>query len=109
MLYTKVTQQILDRYGKTFEWPLKTKMMGRKPLDGATILVKELQLPMTPEEFHKELYGNLMSMFPDAELMPGWWTYTTCGWGGGVQFVLTTCGACVANAVATYLLVEMCY
>ena len=71
VLYTKVTQQILDRYEKTFEWSLKTKMMGRKPIEGATILVEELQLPMTPEEFHKELYGNLMSMFPDAELMPG--------------------------------------
>lgn len=71
VLYTKVTQQILDRYGKTFEWSLKTKMMGRKPIEGATILVEDLQLPMTPEEFHKELYGNLMSMFPDAELMPG--------------------------------------
>ena len=80
VLYTKVTQQILDRYGKTFEWSLKTKMMGRKPIDGATILVEELQLPMTPEEFHKELYGNLMSMFPDAELMPGQSAHLSCGW-----------------------------
>ena len=71
VLYTKGTQQILDRFGKTFEWSLKTKMMGRKPIDGATVLVEALQLPMTPEEFHTELYGNLMDLFPDAELMPG--------------------------------------
>ena len=45
--------------------------MGRKPLEGATILVEALGIPLTPEEFHKELYGKLMDMFPDAELMPG--------------------------------------
>lgn len=50
---------------------MKTKMMGRRPIEGATILVESLKLPMTPEEFHKELYGKLMTMFPDAELMPG--------------------------------------
>ena len=55
----------------TFEWSLKTKMMGRKPIEGATILVEALGIPLTPEEFHKELYGKLMDMFPDAELLPG--------------------------------------
>ena len=46
-------------------------MMGRRPIEGATILVEALELPMTPEEFHTELYGKLMDMFPDAKLMPG--------------------------------------
>ena len=72
-LYTQVTQGILDRYGLTFEWSLKAKMMGRKPLDAAKILVDSLKLPMTPEEFHSELYGNLMAMFPGANLLPGVW------------------------------------
>jgi len=66
-----VTQEILDRYGLTFEWSLKAKMMGRKPLEGAKILVDTLDLPLTPEEFHHELYGKLMDMFPEASLLPG--------------------------------------
>ncbi len=45
--------------------------MGRKPIDGAKILVDKLQIPLTPEEFHLELYGNLMDKFPDAPFLPG--------------------------------------
>ena len=46
-------------------------MMGRPPLDAAQVLVDELQIPMTAKEFHAELYGELMNMFPDAKLLPG--------------------------------------
>lgn len=46
-------------------------MMGRRPLEGAQVLVDELKLPLTAEEFHRELYGNLMEKFPDAKLLPG--------------------------------------
>ena len=51
-------------------------MMGRKPLDGAKILVDTLGIPLTPEEFHKELYGNLMDQFPGAPFLPGTSVYS---------------------------------
>ncbi len=69
-LYTQETQKIVSRYGKTYDWTLKSKLMGRKPINGATILVDELQIPLTPAEFHSELYGNLMDKFPDAPFLP---------------------------------------
>ncbi len=71
VLYTECTQTILDRYGLVFDWSVKSKMMGRPPLVAAQVLVDELKLPMTAEEFHGELYGTLMEKFPDARLMPG--------------------------------------
>ena len=71
MLYTECTQTILDRYGLVFDWSVKSKMMGRPPLVAAQVLVDELKLPMTAEEFHRELYRTLMEKFPDARLMPG--------------------------------------
>ena len=70
-LYTLCTQKILDRYGKTYDWTLKTKAMGRKPLDAARVIVEALELPVTVEEFHTELYSLLNELFPDAEMMPG--------------------------------------
>ena len=70
-LYTQETQKIVSRYGKTYNWTLKSKLMGRKPIDGAKILIDELQIPLTPEEFHLELYGNLRDKFPDAPFLPG--------------------------------------
>ena len=38
-LYTVVQQKILDRFGKTFNWEIKSMCMGRKAMDGAKILV----------------------------------------------------------------------
>lgn len=73
VLYTECTQAILSRYGLVFDWSIKAKTMGRAPLAAAQVLVDEVNLPMTAEEFHRELYGNLMEKFPDARLMPGTW------------------------------------
>lgn len=70
-MYTEVTQSILDRYGKVFEWSVKTKAMGRPPLEAAKVVIETLELPLTPEEFHTELYSKLNGMFPEAKLMPG--------------------------------------
>lgn len=70
-LYTEVTQSIVDRYGKTYDWSIKTQVMGRPPLDAAKVAVELLELPLTPMEFHTELYSKLNSKFPDANMMPG--------------------------------------
>ena len=45
--------------------------MGRPPLEAAKVVIDMLELPLTPEEFHTELYSKLNSMFPEANLMPG--------------------------------------
>ena len=70
-LYTKVTQGILDRFGKKFEWNLKSQIMGRPPLVGAKVVVDTLQIPLEPETFLDELHAELDKIFPEAELMPG--------------------------------------
>ena len=49
------------------------KMMGKKALDAARILVEDsgLQGRLTPEEFLREREAKLDLLFPTAELMPG--------------------------------------
>ncbi|KAL5476180.1 hypothetical protein EMCRGX_G026094 [Ephydatia muelleri] len=71
ILYSRCTQSILDRYGKQFTWDIKQKMMGRKALEAASILITHTGIPLAPEEFHKELYSTLNAIFPEAALMPG--------------------------------------
>jgi beta-phosphoglucomutase-like phosphatase (HAD superfamily) len=39
-VYTIATQEILSEYGKTFEWSVKSRMMGQKAIDAARILVR---------------------------------------------------------------------
>ena len=70
-LYTETTQDICSQYGKTFDWSVKSRMMGRRPLEAAKMLVDALELPLSAEEFNSELYKRLTPRFPDAKLMPG--------------------------------------
>ena len=78
IIYTRVTQEILEPYGKTFDWSIKSKMMGRGSLEAAKVLVEELQLPLTAEECVKISQDKLLELFPSALLMPGENIIFTC-------------------------------
>jgi pseudouridine-5'-monophosphatase len=69
--YTQVTQEIVGRYGKTFDWSVKGNMIGRKAIDSARYLVETLALPMSPEEYIREREAALTLLMPTAEAMPG--------------------------------------
>lgn len=71
--YTVAQQQIVGRFGKTFTWDLKAKMMGRKALDAAQILIDDLDLAgkLTAEDFVKEREQLLDELFAKAALLPG--------------------------------------
>lgn len=66
-----VTQSILDRYGKKFEWSVKSKLMGLPPIEATTVLIESLGLPMTPQEYLTEAQSKLEERFVEADLMAG--------------------------------------
>ena len=66
-----MTQEILKPYGKTFDWSIKSKMLGRGSLEAAKVLVEELLLPLTAEEWVKISSGKRLERFPSATLLPG--------------------------------------
>jgi len=69
--YTEVTQAIVGRYGRTFDWTVKSRMIGKKAADSARILVDALQLPISPEDYLQERESLLAALFPLAQPMPG--------------------------------------
>ncbi|KAK3015267.1 hypothetical protein RJ639_005687 [Escallonia herrerae] len=71
--YTKVQEIILARYNKTFDWSLKSKMMGKKAIEAARVFVEETGIgdSLTAEDFLVEREDMLQSMFPTSEVMPG--------------------------------------
>lgn len=71
VFYTRVTQQIVGRYGKTFDWSLKSNMVGRPSIESARYLVEALALPMRPEEYLEEREAELVRWMPGAVAMPG--------------------------------------
>jgi pseudouridine-5'-monophosphatase len=70
-LYTQATQQIVARFGKTFDWSVKANMIGRPALDSARYLVATLDLPITPEQYLAERSVLFEELMPTAEPMPG--------------------------------------
>jgi pseudouridine-5'-monophosphatase len=69
--YTEVTQAIVGRYGRMFDWSIKSRMIGKRAGESARILVDALQLPLTPEDYLREREGMLARLFPTAQPLPG--------------------------------------
>jgi pseudouridine-5'-monophosphatase len=70
-LYTQATQQIVGRFGKTFDWSVKGNMIGRPALDSARYLVEALALPLTAEAYLEERAVIFEELMPTAAAMPG--------------------------------------
>lgn len=71
IIYTQVTQEIVSRFGKTYEWSLKSRMLGQRAMEAATLLVNTLQLPITPEEYLEERNAKQAVRFHEARPLPG--------------------------------------
>jgi pseudouridine-5'-monophosphatase len=76
-LYTLATQQIVGRFGKTFDWSVKSHMIGRPALDSARYLVEALALPISPEDYLAERSTIFEALMPTADEMPGARALTT--------------------------------
>ena len=70
-IYTEITQKIADKYGKIFDWEMKSKVMGRSPKDGAIMTVKLMDLPITAEEYLEKAVALENECFPHCKPMPG--------------------------------------
>ncbi len=69
--YTTASQLIAARYGKVFDWSVKSRMIGKRAADSAKIFTESLNLPMTPEEYLTARESMLEELFPQADPMPG--------------------------------------
>ena len=71
IVYTRVTQGIVSRFGKTFDWSIKANMIGRAEAESSRYLVEALDLPITAEEYLVERNDRLKEGFATCDAMPG--------------------------------------
>ena len=69
--YTQASEQIAARYGKVFDWSVKSRMIGQRAIDSARVFTEALGMPMTPEEYLSAREKVLYELVPKAEPMPG--------------------------------------
>ena len=70
-IYTDVTQSIVGRYGKVFDWSVKGNMIGRGSRESSQYLVDTLALPITADDYLRERDVLLREAFPRAGALPG--------------------------------------
>lgn len=69
--YTEAHQILASRYGKVFDWSVKSKMIGLPAQTSAQTMIDALQLPMSVPEYLDMRAPILEELFPNANPMPG--------------------------------------
>jgi pseudouridine 5'-phosphatase len=69
-IYFQIGRQIIGQYGKTFEWSLKSRLMGMPWNEAVDLLLETLELPITREEYINHA-KKMEHLFEDANLLPG--------------------------------------
>ncbi|TIB70881.1 hypothetical protein E3Q24_02676 [Wallemia mellicola] len=70
-MYTEVTNDILSKYGKQFNWTLKANMMGKHERVASEYLVSELNLPITVDDYLLLRNQKQAEAWPRLILRPG--------------------------------------
>jgi pseudouridine-5'-monophosphatase len=71
IIYTQVTQKIVGRFGKTFDWSIKSNIIGRRAEESSRYLVNALALPISPEDYLQQRDVLLKQAFPSCAELPG--------------------------------------
>jgi len=70
-IYSEVTTEILARFGMTYSWELKSRLMGLRELDAASLLIQETGVDMTADEYLRERNEKQAEKFLFTKPLPG--------------------------------------
>lgn len=70
-IYSEATREVLGELAPRFDWRIKERMMGRAPLEAATILVEAVGAPYSPERYLLEKKPILLRKFTSCQAKPG--------------------------------------
>ncbi|XP_053637811.2 pseudouridine-5'-phosphatase isoform X1 [Cherax quadricarinatus] len=69
-LYTAATECVIHPFGKTYTWEVKVAQMGQKAENCAKIIINTLQVPLSVEDYLRQVTKIHQKIMPTAQLMP---------------------------------------
>ncbi|KAL5278561.1 HDHD1 family protein [Megaselia abdita] len=70
-LYTVAYNNVLSQFGQKFNWDIKIQLMGMHHLAAVQKVIEDLSLPISVDDFSKQLKGHQDVLMPEAKLLPG--------------------------------------
>jgi pseudouridine-5'-monophosphatase len=89
-IYTRVIGDILKRYGYTYDWPVKARVMGSGLLASAQFLIETYSLPLRPADYVAEFEARLEKALPAAEPLPFAMPFTRALADRGIPMAIAT-------------------
>jgi len=62
---------VASKFGKTYNLDLRYRVLGAPELDGAKMVVNELNLPISIEEFLNMVHAIENKVLPNVPILPG--------------------------------------
>lgn len=63
--------EVVGKFGKTYNLDLRYRVLGAPELDGAKMVVNELKLPISIEEYINMVRDIESKVMSDVEVLPG--------------------------------------
>ncbi|MGP1385709.1 MAG: HAD-IA family hydrolase [Thainema sp.] len=92
-IHWQVNADIANRYGKTFDLSVHTKIIGRTSQDSAQIIIDMLGLPLTVDSYLEERDGIIFDLYPHVQPMPGAIELTQHFYNAGIPQAIATSSA----------------
>ncbi|ALC37951.1 Gs1l [Drosophila busckii] len=70
-IYQMAVQRTIDPFGKEYSYDLKLRCMGLPIMLAAKLLIKELDLPVTPEVYIESFDKAMIELTSNVSLLPG--------------------------------------
>lgn len=63
--------EVASKFGKTYDLDLRYRVLGAPELDGAKMVVKELKLPISVEEYINMVRAFENKVLSEVDILPG--------------------------------------
>lgn len=70
-LHKQSVTEVVAKFGKTYHLDLRYRVLGAPELDGAKMVVNELKLPITIEEYISMVRAFESKVMADVDILPG--------------------------------------